>query len=174
VAELTESRETVRERYGTAARAAAAGDFAGARAAEPEPACGTPPSPSFGPATAAAAADEAGVFGSALYDPATETDMPEAVLNASLGCGVPTAVVPQQLVARLVAHAHVVLVRRPVNTSVITHLYSFGQNDSTAPRPRGTVAEPHRQGPQRGHVLLPLATPHHRRDGLVCSRPYSG
>src|SRR5205807_6030623 len=26
----------------------------------------------------------------------------------------------------------------------------------TAPRPGGTVAEPHRQGPQRGYVLLPL------------------
>src|SRR5205814_131007 len=42
----------------------------------------------------------------------------------------------------------------------------------TAPRPRGTVADPHRQGPQpRGYVLLPLAAPHHRRDGLVYGRP---
>src|SRR5205807_2131003 len=29
-------------------------------------------------------------------------------------------------------------------------------NRFTAPRPGGTVAEPHRQGPQRGYVLLPL------------------
>jgi len=26
----------------------------------------------------------------------------------------------------------------------------------------------------RGYVLLPLAAPHHRRDGLVCFRPWHG
>jgi len=26
----------------------------------------------------------------------------------------------------------------------------------------------------RGYVLLPLAAPHHRRDGLVCFRPCTG
>jgi hypothetical protein len=26
----------------------------------------------------------------------------------------------------------------------------------------------------RGYVLLPLAAPHHRRDGLVCFRPSTG
>jgi hypothetical protein len=36
------------------------------------------------------------------------------------------------------------------------------------------VAEPHRQALNRGYVLLPLAAPHHRRDGLVCFRPCTG
>jgi arsenite methyltransferase len=61
-------RETVRERYAAAAKAAATGSQ--------DPCC----SP----------ADDGGVFGSALY---TETDgVPEGALSASLGCGVPTAV----------------------------------------------------------------------------------
>ena len=33
-------------------------------------------------------------------------------------------------------------------------------DSSTAPRPGGTVAVAHRQGPLRGYVLLPLAAPH--------------
>ena len=42
----------------------------------------------------------------------------------------------------------------------------------TPPRPGGTVAGAHRQGPRVwGYVLLPLAAPHHRRDGLVFGRP---
>jgi len=32
----------------------------------------------------------------------------------------------------------------------------------------------HRQALNRGYVLLPLAAPHHRRDGLVCFRPCTG
>jgi arsenite methyltransferase len=61
-------RESVREKYAAAAQAAAAGASTG---------CCSP-------------ADEAGVFGSALY---AETDeAPESAVAASLGCGVPTAV----------------------------------------------------------------------------------
>ena len=33
---------------------------------------------------------------------------------------------------------------------------SLGQDNSTAPRPRGTVADAHRQALNRGYVLLPL------------------
>jgi SAM-dependent methyltransferase len=61
-------RETVREKYAAAARAAVAGDSS--------PVCTT---------------DKAGtqVFGAALYD---TDEAPAAAVNASLGCGVPTAV----------------------------------------------------------------------------------
>ena len=61
-------RETVREKYAAAAVAAAAG--AG---------CCSP-------------ADETGVFGSSLYAESGEDDAPDSAVNASLGCGVPTAV----------------------------------------------------------------------------------
>ncbi|HEY2159788.1 MAG TPA: arsenite methyltransferase [Solirubrobacteraceae bacterium] len=62
MAELTDIREAVRERYAAAARSSQG--------------CCSP-------------ADASGVFGAALYE---ETDAPESALNASLGCGVPTAV----------------------------------------------------------------------------------
>jgi ubiquinone/menaquinone biosynthesis C-methylase UbiE len=65
MAELSDIRETVRERYAAAARASNG--------------CCTP-------------ADADGVFGATLYDETTGGDVPEAALNASLGCGVPTAV----------------------------------------------------------------------------------
>ena len=65
---VDEVRETVREKYAAAARAAATGTDSG---------CCSP-------------ADTAGLFGSSLYDEADEA--PDAALNASLGCGVPTAV----------------------------------------------------------------------------------
>jgi arsenite methyltransferase len=66
MADLTEYiRETVRERY-----AAAAKEGSG---------CGAG---GCGPA----------VFGAALYDEASTDDIPAAAVNASLGCGVPTAV----------------------------------------------------------------------------------
>ncbi len=67
-ASVEQLRETVREKYAAAALAAASG-----------PACG-------------GAADDAGLFGASLYADAGERDGPEAALNASLGCGVPTAV----------------------------------------------------------------------------------
>jgi SAM-dependent methyltransferase len=80
MAELTDIRETVREKYAAAARAAAgqtAGNEAGCCGSG---GCGCSP------------ADATGVFGSALYDEAASTDVPEGAVNASLGCGVPTAV----------------------------------------------------------------------------------
>jgi arsenite methyltransferase len=61
MAELTETRAAVRERY-----AAAAGNGCGC-----------------GPET---------VFGGGLYDDETRADAPTAAVEASLGCGVPTAV----------------------------------------------------------------------------------
>jgi ubiquinone/menaquinone biosynthesis C-methylase UbiE len=81
MAELTEIRETVRERYAAAARAAADAQAGhsdagccGARG------CGCSP------------ADATGVFGSVLYDEAAGAEIAESALAASLGCGVPTAV----------------------------------------------------------------------------------
>ncbi len=61
-------RETVREKYAAAAVTAASGSG-----------CCSP-------------ADETGVFGSSLYAESGEGDAPDAAVNASLGCGVPTAV----------------------------------------------------------------------------------
>jgi ubiquinone/menaquinone biosynthesis C-methylase UbiE len=81
MAELTEIRETVRERYAAAARAAAEPVAAHAEAG----CCGSQ-------GLSCSPADATGVFGGTLYDEATGQDVPEAALNASLGCGVPTAV----------------------------------------------------------------------------------
>jgi ubiquinone/menaquinone biosynthesis C-methylase UbiE len=61
-------REAVRQKYAAAAVATASG--AGC--------CGP--------------ADDAGLFGGSLYADSGESDAPEAAINASLGCGVPTAV----------------------------------------------------------------------------------
>jgi SAM-dependent methyltransferase len=69
---VEEVRDTVREKYAAAARAAAAGT---------ESACCSP-------------SDGAGLFGSSLYDDTDEA--PNTALNASLGCGVPTAVADLQ------------------------------------------------------------------------------
>jgi ubiquinone/menaquinone biosynthesis C-methylase UbiE len=63
-----ELRETVRQRYAAAAVATASGS------------------------TCCSPADDQGVFGAALYSAAQEVDIPDAVVSASLGCGVPTAV----------------------------------------------------------------------------------
>ncbi len=65
-----EVRETVRQKYAAAARAAAEGSGAG---------CCSP-------------ADETGAFGSSLYARDGESDIHDAAVSASLGCGVPTAV----------------------------------------------------------------------------------
>ncbi len=81
MAELTDIRETVRERYAAAAKAAADPQTTPAEAA----CCGSN-------GTGCSPADATGVFGAALYDEATGSDVPQAALNASLGCGVPTAV----------------------------------------------------------------------------------
>jgi arsenite methyltransferase len=61
--ETTDIRETVRERYATAARASSG--------------CGCGPS---------------GSFGARLYDQASVEGVPSGAVDASLGCGVPTAV----------------------------------------------------------------------------------
>ena len=80
-------REVVRERYAKAAREiGAAPDQAG---------CGCGPSNGSsccGSDTLVNDASGVAVFGSALYDDAETGGAPEAALNASLGCGVPTAV----------------------------------------------------------------------------------
>ena len=65
MAELTEIRENVRERYAAAAKSGSG--------------CCSP-------------ADETGVFGGGLYDEASREDVPRAAVSASLGCGIPTAV----------------------------------------------------------------------------------
>jgi SAM-dependent methyltransferase len=76
MAELSDIREAVRDRYAAAARAAPTAGNDGC--------CGSE--------AACSPADATGVFGSALYDEAAGAEVPEAALSASLGCGVPTAV----------------------------------------------------------------------------------
>jgi arsenite methyltransferase len=81
----TEIREQVRERYAAAARAATSQSVSGCcGGATAETGCGPP----------VAGADWAGerVFGGGLYDEAARDRVPEAAVEASLGCGVPTAV----------------------------------------------------------------------------------
>ena len=73
MAELTSTTEQVREAVREKYAAAASGAGCGAGGA----CCGP--------------ADDAGVFGASLYAEASE-GVPEAAINASLGCGVPTAV----------------------------------------------------------------------------------
>jgi arsenite methyltransferase len=78
MAELTDIRETVREKYAAAAKAAAGAQDQGG-------CCGTQ-------AVSCSPADSEAVFGAALYKDAASEAVPEAAINASLGCGVPTAV----------------------------------------------------------------------------------
>ncbi|MGN6872931.1 MAG: arsenite methyltransferase [Solirubrobacteraceae bacterium] len=88
MAELTDRtdiRETVRERYAAAARAASTGSYDQARALESDSGC-------CGGAAGCSPADDTGVFGATLYDEAAREEVPEAAVSASLGCGVPTAV----------------------------------------------------------------------------------
>jgi len=87
MAELTRDiRETVRARYANAAKAAATGAYDQARALESESGCCSSDSLTCSPA------DETGAFGASLYDDASREEVPAAAVNASLGCGVPTAV----------------------------------------------------------------------------------
>jgi arsenite methyltransferase len=67
-ATVDHGRETVRQKYAAAATAAASGS-----------ACCGP-------------AGDTGIFGASLYADSGEADAPETAINASLGCGVPTAV----------------------------------------------------------------------------------
>jgi ubiquinone/menaquinone biosynthesis C-methylase UbiE len=69
-------RETVRERYAAAARAASG--------AEPASCCS--------PSAAAVTAEQANLFGAGLYVDGERSALPEAAVLASLGCGNPTAV----------------------------------------------------------------------------------
>jgi arsenite methyltransferase len=85
MAELTDIREQVRESYAAAARAAATGG---------QPTCGCETADASRCAYDAKLVDKNGdqVFGGALYDPETAAGAPQAAVDASLGCGVPTAV----------------------------------------------------------------------------------
>src|SRR6266581_6929891 len=66
MADLTDIRESVRERYAAAAKSAAGCCGGGDHGSQ--------------------------VFGATLYDEATTDDIPAGAVSASLGCGVPTAV----------------------------------------------------------------------------------
>ena len=75
MAEVTDVREAVRDRYAAAAK----------QVSQSEGGC-------CGGSAGCSPADETGVFGGTLYDEGTREQAPEAAVNASLGCGVPTAV----------------------------------------------------------------------------------
>jgi SAM-dependent methyltransferase len=77
-------RETVREKYAAAARAAAVGASSSS--------CGAAAAPGASSSCCGAAAVDEEGFGGGLYTAGDAGDAPEAALNASLGCGVPTAV----------------------------------------------------------------------------------
>ena len=87
MAELTDTeiRETVRERYAGAARAVSQQQGCGCGTTADESSCCAPT-----PATTDANGEH--VFGEAMYAPADVEGVPQAAVQASLGCGVPTAV----------------------------------------------------------------------------------
>ena len=82
----TEIREVVRDRYAAAARAAAAGQPRGCGGGDALVSCCGPPDLAVTDATGRQ------VFGDSLYNPAEAMGAPAAAVEASLGCGVPTAV----------------------------------------------------------------------------------
>jgi arsenite methyltransferase len=86
MAEITDIRDSVRERYAAAARAAATH--------EASCGCGTATADSTCCGTEVALTDESGnqVFGGALYTEAEVDGATDTAVQASLGCGVPTAV----------------------------------------------------------------------------------
>jgi arsenite methyltransferase len=86
MAELKQIREAVRRKYAEAAGSAARGEFRQARAVESESVDGDSDFYCCSPA------DRTGVFGAALYDEAHREQLPDTAVQASLGCGVPTAV----------------------------------------------------------------------------------
>jgi arsenite methyltransferase len=75
MAEMTDIRETVRDRYAAAAKAAATQEASCCHTTSREDSCGC-----------------GEVFGESLYADAELGEAPDAALGASLGCGVPTAV----------------------------------------------------------------------------------
>ena len=77
MAELTDIRETVREKYAAAAKAVSESTRSGC--------CGSE-------VLSCSPADAEGVFGATLYDADTAEELPISAVTASLGCGVPTAV----------------------------------------------------------------------------------
>ena len=81
MAELTDTREAVRERYAAAARAAVEGQSGAA-------CCGT----AEGCGSTTLRADEADVFGERLYQEGERQGATDTAVAASMGCGVPTAV----------------------------------------------------------------------------------
>jgi len=81
----TEIRERVRERYAAAAKAATSGSASGC--------CGSPTAEGgCGPTLTTADRGGEQVFGATLYDEGARDEVPRAAVEASLGCGVPTAV----------------------------------------------------------------------------------
>jgi ubiquinone/menaquinone biosynthesis C-methylase UbiE len=76
MAELNDIREAVRERYAAAATKTTPSDAGGCAPIR----------------LTASATDDTNVFGGQLYDDTSGDGVPDAVLAASLGCGVPTAV----------------------------------------------------------------------------------
>ena len=80
-------REAVRRRYANAAEQAARGEFEQARRGEAEAGC-CGPGGGCGDATLANDAS----FGAALYGDDAPATVPRSAVEASLGCGVPTAV----------------------------------------------------------------------------------
>ena len=86
MAELTDTdiRDRVRDRYAAAAAAVTEGSASGCCGAEAFAGCGQD--------MALTDANGTEVFGGSLYDSAAAADAPPAAVNASLGCGVPTAV----------------------------------------------------------------------------------
>jgi SAM-dependent methyltransferase len=85
MADLTDVRDTVRERYAAAARAVGERDIG----SEEKGCCGSG-------GAGCSPADATGAFGGKLYDDAAAAHVPVAALAASLGCGVPTAVADLQ------------------------------------------------------------------------------
>jgi arsenite methyltransferase len=81
MAELTDTREAVRERYAAAARAATEGQNGAA-------CCGS----AEGCGSTTLRADETDVFGEELYQPDERAGATDTAVAASMGCGVPTAV----------------------------------------------------------------------------------
>jgi arsenite methyltransferase len=81
MAELTDTREAVRERYAAAARAVTK-DQNGAACCGSAEGCGS----------TTLRADETDVFGEQLYRPDERTGATDTAVAASMGCGVPTAV----------------------------------------------------------------------------------
>ena len=81
----------------------------------------------------------------------------------------------QQLLARLVAHEHVVLVRRPINAGVILHLVLlFGQVTSQRPDQEVPLRMLIDKALNGATSCCRLAAPHHRREGWSALGPPHG